>query len=75
MVPSERRSEREERRSTPVDEVWTVREASAFLRMGRTKLSKLTIDGEIRSYKDGGSRRYLMSDVLAYARAKRGLES
>jgi excisionase family DNA binding protein len=46
--------------------VVTPAEAAAILNLGATKLYELLVEGKIRSYKDGRSRRVFLVSLLQY---------
>lgn len=50
------------------DEVLTLREAAAFLKLSETTLRRLVAAGEVPSTKVGGSLRFLKSELIATVR-------
>jgi excisionase family DNA binding protein len=58
-----------------IEPVWyTVAEVAVMLRYGLTKTKHLVLSGQIRSIKDGGSRRILPEYVAEYVARKRAQE-
>lgn len=53
---------------------YTVAEVAVMLRFGLTKTKHLVLSGEIRSIKDGGSRRILPEYVAEYVARKKAQE-